>query len=154
MDLHLTWDFNVDPMSCILAHKTHDKVFYFDEFILENASTEQTIKEVIKAYPDHKGNIIINGDASGDNRSTQSEWSNYVIIRNALRRHYKNNNIHVHLRPFNPRIKNRIAAFNAKVLSYDGKRCLYVDPKCEKLLYNIYNLKYKVGTDIVDVQTY
>ena len=154
MPLHLTWDFNVDPMSCILAHKTADKVFFFDEFILENASTEQTIKEVIKAYPDHKASIIINGDASGDNRSTQSEWSNYVIIRNALRRHYKDNNIHVHLRPFNPRIKNRIAAFNAKVLSYDGKRCLFVDPKCEKLLYNIYNLKYKVGTDIVDVPTY
>lgn len=154
MPLHLTWDFNVDPMSCILAHKTADKVFYFDEFILENASTEQTIKEVIKAYPDHKAAIIINGDASGDNRSTQSEWSNYVIIRNALRQHYKENNIHVHLRPFNPRIKNRIAAFNAKVLSYDGKRGLYVDPKCEKLLYNIYNLKYKVGTDVVDVPTY
>jgi hypothetical protein len=31
---------------------------------------------------------------------------------------------------------------------------LFVDPKCEKLLYNIYNLKYKVGTDIVDVPTY
>lgn len=154
MPLHLTWDFNVDPMSCILAHKTPDKVFYFDEFILENASTEQTIKEVINAYPNHKASIIINGDASGDNRSTQSEWSNYVIIRNALRRHYKDNNIHVHLRPSNPRIKNRIAAFNAKVLSYDGKRCLFVDPKCEKLLYNIYNLKYKVGTDIVDVPTY
>ena len=154
MPLHLTWDFNVDPMSCILAHKTADKVFFFDEFILENASTEQTIKEVIKAYPDHKASIIINGDASGDNRSTQSEWSNYVIIRNALRSHYKHNNIHVHLRPFNPRIKNRIAAFNAKVLSYDGKRCLFVDPKCEKLLYNIYNLKYKTGTDIVDVPTY
>ena len=154
MPLHLTWDFNVDPMSCICAHKTEDKVFYFDEFILENASTEQTIKEVIKRYPDHKASIIINGDASGDNRSTQSEWSNYVIIRNALRKHYKTNNIHMHLRPSNPRIKNRIAAFNAKVLSYDGKRGLYVDPKCEKLLYNIYNLKYKVGTDIVDVPTY
>lgn len=154
MPLHLTWDFNVDPMSCILAHKTADKVFYFDEFILENASTEQTIKEVIKAYPDHKASIIINGDASGDNRSTQSEWSNYVIIRNVLRSHYKTNPIHLHLRPSNPRIKNRIAAFNAKVLSYDGKRGLYVDPKCEKLLYNIYNLKYKIGTDIVDVPTY
>ena len=154
MPLHLTWDFNVDPMSCILAHKTADKVFYFDEFILENASTEQTIKEVIKAYPDHKSSIVINGDASGDNRSTQSEWSNYVIIRNALRKHYKNNNIHMHLRPSNPRIKNRIAAFNAKVKSYDGKIGLFVDPKCEKLLYNIYNLKYKVGTDIVDVPTY
>ena len=154
MPLHLTWDFNVDPMSCICAHKTADKVFYFDEFILENASTEQTIREVIKRYPDHKSSIIINGDASGDNRSTQSEWSNYVIIRNVLRQHYKQNKIHVQIRPSNPRIKNRIAAFNAKVKNYKGEIGLYVDPKCEKLLYNIYNLKYKVGSDEVDVPTY
>ena len=154
MALHLTWDFNVDPMSCICAHITNGKIFYFDEFILENASTEQTIKEVIKRYPSHRGPIIINGDASGDNRSTQSEWSNYVIIRNVLASHYNPSQIKVQIRPFNPRIKNRIAAFNAKVKSYDGQIGLYVDPKCEKLLYNIYNLKYKVGTDIVDVPTY
>ena len=154
MPLHLTWDFNVDPMSCICAHRTQDKVFYFDEFILENASTEQTIGEVIKRYPNHKGTIIINGDASGDNRSTQSERTNYVIIRNALRRHYPMNPILLNLRPFNPRIKNRIAAFNAKVRDYNGQVNLYVDPKCEKLIYNCRNLKYKVGSDEVDVPTY
>jgi len=154
MPLHLTWDFNVDPMSCICAHKTKDKVFYFDEFILENASTEQTINEVIKRYPNHKGTIIINGDASGDNRSTQSERTNYVIIRNALRRHYTTNPILLQIRPFNPRIKNRIAAFNSMVKDYNGVRKIFVDPKCEKLLYNIYNLKYKVGSDEVDVPTY
>lgn len=154
MPLHLTWDFNVDPMSCILAHKTENKVFYFDEFILENASTEQTIGEVIKRYPNHKGTIIINGDASGDNRSTQSERTNYVIIKNALRRHYPYNPILLHLRPFNPRIKNRIASFNAMVKDYNGIRKIIIDPKCEKLIYNCRNLKYKVGSDEVDVPTY
>ena len=154
MPLHLTWDFNVDPMSCICAHKTNDKVFYFDEFILENASTEMTINEVIKRYPDHKGTIIINGDASGDNRSTQSERTNYVIIRNALRRHYPETPIQLHIRPFNPIIKNRIAAFNNMVIDYTGTRKIFVDPKCKWLLYNIENLKFRVGTDIVDVPTY
>ena len=154
MPLHLTWDFNVDPMSCICAHKTKDKVFFFDEFILENASTEYTINEVIKSYPNHRGSIIINGDASGDNRSTQSERTNYVIIRNALRRHYPMNPIQLHLRPFNPRIKNRIAAFNNMVVDYTGARRIIVDPKCKWFLYNIENLKYKIGSEVVDVPTY
>jgi PBSX family phage terminase large subunit len=79
--IHLTFDFNVDPMSCILAHKTEDKVFYFDELVLENSSTQRTIEEFIKRYPEHKADIIINGDASGDNRSTQSEYTNYAIIK-------------------------------------------------------------------------
>ncbi len=152
--LYLTWDFNVDPMSCILFHKTETKVFYFDEFILENSSTQRTIDAVIEKYSAHEGDIVINGDASGDNRSTQSERSNYVIIRNALQQHYPNKKIKFDLRPYNPPIKNRIAAFNAMVCNSKGERRLFIDPKCKQLLNNIYNLKYKVGTDIVDVPTY
>lgn len=154
MDLHLTWDFNVDPMSCILAHRYGGKVFFFDEVIKENSTTQNTIDEVIRRYPNHRGRIIINGDASGDNRSTQSEWSNYVIIGNALKRHYPNKIISLDIRPSNPRIKHRIAAFNAMVCDCYGNRKILVDKKCEKLLYNIYNLKYKVGTDEVDVPSY
>ena len=36
MDLHISCDFNVDPMAWVLAHKTDDKVFYFDEIVMEN----------------------------------------------------------------------------------------------------------------------
>ena len=154
LPLHLTWDFNVDPMSCILAHITDGKVFYFDEFVLENTSTERTIKAVIDKYKAHQGDIIINGDASGDNRSTQSEYSNYVIIQKALKVAFPKSKIKFRLRNFNPPIKNRIAAFNAKICNYNGERNIFIDPCCKKLLYNIYNLKYKVGTDIVDVPTY
>lgn len=154
LPLHLTWDFNVDPMSCVCAHVTNGKVFYFDEFILENSSTQRTIDAVIEKYPNHKGDIIINGDASGDNRSTQSEVSNYIIIKNALKSHYPENKIKFHLRPYNPPIKNRIAAFNAMICNSKGERRAFFDKKLKWCLYNIYNLKYKVGTDIVDVPTY
>ena len=154
LPLHLTFDFNVDPMSCILAHVAGGKVFYFDEFILENTTTQGTMDEVLKKYPAHKTDIIINGDASGDNRSTQSEVSNYVIIRNALKRHYPNNKIKFDLRPYNPPIKNRIASFNAMICNHNGERKIFIDKRCKWLLYNIYNLKYKVGSDVVDVPTY
>lgn len=154
LPLHLTWDFNVDPMSCICAHIAGGKVFYFDEFILENTTTQGTIDEVIKRYPNHKGDIIINGDASGDNRSTQSEVSNYIIIKRALKRHYSDKKIKFHLRSFNPPIKNRIAAFNAMVKNHNSERKIFVDKRCERLLYNIHNLKYKAGSNIVDVPTY
>lgn len=154
LPLHLTFDFNVDPMSCIIAHKTDDKVFFIDELVLENATTQSTVEEFIRRYPHHKADIIINGDASGDNRSTQSEMTNYIIIRNTLKRYYPNLPIKFDLHNFNPPIKNRISAFNAMVCNSKGERKIFVDKKCDKLLYNIHNLKYKVGTDIVDVPTY
>ena len=152
MDLHISCDFNVDPMAWVLAHKTEDKVFYFDEIVLENTTTAHTCDEFCRRYPVHRGKIIINGDASGDNRSCTSEYTNYVIIKKKLLKY--GYDVDIRIKAFNPPIKNRIAAFNAKVRSADGEVCLYVDKKCEKLLYNIYNLKYREGTSRIDVPTY
>ena len=152
MDLHISCDFNVDPMCWVLAHKTDDKVFYFDEIAMENTTTSKACEEFCRRYPNHKGKIIINGDASGDNRSCTSEYTNYVIIKKKLLQYGYDADIQI--KAFNPPIKNRIMAFNSKVRSADGDICLFVDKKCEKLLYNIYNLRYKEGSSRIDVPTY
>lgn len=152
--LHITCDFNVGTMMWCLAHVTANKVFFFDEVVLENVTTEDTIQEVIRRYPDHKGAIIINGDAAGTFRNTQSEIDNYKIIVNALRRHYPRNPIHVVIRPSNPRIKHRITVWNNMILDPRGQRRIIIDPKCKWLLYNMEELKYKPGTDIIDLPTH
>ena len=154
LPLHLTCDFNVDPMCWALAHKDEENVYFFDEIVLENTSTQQCIEEFIRRFPKHKSEIIINGDASGDNRSTQSEYTNYVIIKNALKKHgYEN--VKFKLRDYNPPILNRISAFNARVKNSNGECHLFIDPrKCKWILYNIYNLSFKEGTSIVDVPTH
>ena len=152
MDLHISCDFNVDPMCWVLAHKTDEKVFYFDEIVLENTTTAKACEEFCRRYPNHKGNIIVNGDASGDNRSCTSEYTNYVIIKKKLQQFGYDADIRI--KAFNPPIKNRIAAFNSKIRNANGEICLYVDKKCEKLLYNIYNLKYKEGSSRIDIPTY
>ena len=151
-DIHISCDFNVDPMAWVLAHKTEDKVFYFDELVLENTTTSKTCDEFYRRYPNHKGKIIINGDASGDNRSCMSEYTNYVIIKKKLQSFGYDCDIRI--KSFNPPIKNRVAAFNAKVHNANGEIGLYISPKCEKLLYNIYNLRYVVGSSRIDVPTY
>ena len=48
----------------------------------------------------------------------------------------------------------RIQAFNARVRNAVGEIRLFVDPKCKWFLHNIYNLKFKEGTSIVDVPTH
>ena len=151
LPLHISCDFNVDPMCWVLAHKDDNNIYYFDELCIENTTTQQTIDEFIRRYPDHRGGIIINGDASGDNRTTQSELTNYLIIKNALELHGYEPKFE--LRNFNPPILNRIQAFNAKVRNANNEPHLFVDRKCEKLLYNIDNLSFKEGTSIVDVPT-
>ncbi len=150
--LHLTCDFNVDPMMWCIAHKDDESVYFFDEIVVENATTEMCIKEFMERYKNKEQEIIINGDASGDNRSTQSEYTNYAIIQRLLKENGYNN-VKFQLRNYNPPILNRIAAFNARVRSTDGKIRLFVDKKCKYLLENINNLRYKEGTSIIDAPT-
>ena len=152
MNLHISCDFNVDPMCWVFAHKTDDKVFYFDEMAMENTTTAKACDEFYRRYPNHKGKVIVNGDASGDNRSCTSEYTNYVIIKKKLLQY--GYDVEIQIKAFNPPIKNRIMAFNSKVRSANGEVCLFVDKKCEKLLYNIYNLKYKEGSSKIDIPTY
>lgn len=155
LPLHLTCDFNVDPMMWCIAHKDEENVYFFDEIVVENATTEMCFKEFLCRYPNHKAEIIINGDASGDNRSTQSEFTNYAIMRQLLRDNgYNDRQFRFDLRDYNPPVLNRIAAFNARVRNADGKRRLFIDKrKCKYLYKNILNLRYKEGTSIIDVPT-
>ncbi len=152
LELHISCDFNVDPMCWVLAHRDKECVYYFDELVIENTTTAKACEEFLNRYPKHKTKIIINGDASGDYRSCTSEMSNYMIIKKALEAYgYR---VQFEIRSFNPPIKNRIIAFNSKVRNAEGKVSLYVDPKCKQLLYNINNLRYKVGTSIIDLPTH
>lgn len=153
LPLHITCDFNVDPMCWLLAYKDDENVYYFDELAIENTTTQQCIDEFVRRYPNHNADIIINGDASGDNRTTQSEFTNYAIIRNTLKK--QGYNPKFRLRPYNPPILSRIQAFNARVKNSVGDVHLFVDERrCKKLLYNIYNLSFKEGSSIVDVPTF
>ena len=154
LPLHLTCDFNVDPRCWALAHKDDENVYFFDEIVLEKTTTQQCIEEFLRRYPRHKSEIIINGDASGDNRSTQSEYTNYAIIKNALTG-YGYTDVKFRLRDYNPPILSRISAFNARVKNSNDERHLFVDPRrCKWILYNIYNLSFKTGSRIVDVPTH
>ena len=153
LPLHLTCDFNVDPMMWAVAHKDDENVYFFDEIVIENTTTQQCIDEFLRRYPNHKAEIIINGDASGDNRNTQSEYTNYVIIKNALHK-YGYTNVKFALRDYNPPILNRVSSFNARVRNAKGQRHLFVDPRrCKYIMQNIYNLRFKEGTSLIDAPT-
>lgn len=151
LPLYITCDFNVDPMCWEIAHKDDNNVYFFDELVIENTSTQACIDEFIRRYPEHNGEIIICGDASGDFRSAQSEFTNYMIIKRALESY--GYNYKMKLRSFNPPILTRIQAFNARIKNARGERHVFIDKRCKWLLYNMYNLSFKEGTSIVDVPT-
>lgn len=152
--LILTMDFNVDPMMWCVCHKDDTSLYQIDEIVIENCTTEDAVGEFINRYPDHKGDIFLCGDASGNYRKTQSNLSDYLIVKNALLKYgYPANRIIQHTRGFNPPIVHRVRAFNQLVFNDDGERHYYVDPKCKWTIYNMKNLMYKEGTSVIDLPT-
>lgn len=150
--LYLSCDFNVDPMCWCIAHMDEKNVYFFDELVIENTSTQACIDEFIRRFPNHRSKIVICGDASGDFRNAQSEFTNYMIIRRALEAH--GYNVDFKIRPYNPPVLSRIQAFNARICNAAGERHVFIDPKrCKWLMHNVYNLAFKEGTSIVDVPT-
>lgn len=149
LPLHLSMDFNVDPMMWVVSHQSKDKIFVLDEIVIENCTTKDAAEEFIRRYPTHKAEIVLNGDASGNYRKTQSKYTDYAIVRNVLGKY--GYNVKVEIRRFNPPIQHRVHAFNALVYSDGGQRRWFCHPRCRRLIYNLKTLKYKEGTGIIDL---
>ena len=152
LDVHISMDFNVDPMMWVVSHQTAEKIFVFDEIVIENCTTQDAVDEFISRYPEHKAKIILNGDASGNYRKTQSKYSDYAIVRNALIKY--GYNVEVDIRKGNLAIKHRILAFNRLVYGDDGIRRWFVHPNCKWTIYNCKNLKYKEGSSQIDLPSH
>ena len=155
LDLHITCDFNYDPMCWAFVHKTQNKIYQFGELIEEATSTQLCAEKVTKLFPEHKGAIIINGDAAGNQRNcahTNPDMTNFKILKRELERYY-NRPVELRVRKGNPHKIKRFEAFNNMIRRYDGEICYYVSPECKQTIYNLENAKYKEGTREVDEPT-
>lgn len=155
LDLHISCDFNYDPMCWVLLHKDQNKLYCFDELVMEHTSTQLCAHEIIRRYPNHKGNIILNGDASGNAKNcahSNPDMTNFLIIKRELENYY-GRSVDLRIRRGNPHKVKRFEAFNNLVKRYDGEICFYIDERCKWTLYNIENAKYKEGTREVDEPT-
>jgi PBSX family phage terminase large subunit len=155
LDLHISCDFNYDPMCWVFFHKTQYKMYVFDELIEEATSTLLCARKVTEMFPDHKGNIIINGDAAGNQRNcahSNPDMTNFKILKRELERYY-NRPVDLKVRRGNPHKVKRFEAFNNMIKRYDGEICFYISDNCKWTIYNIENAKYKEGTREVDEPT-
>lgn len=152
LDLHISCDFNYDPMCWVFFHKDNQKIYVFDELVEEHTSTKLCCNIVYDRFKDHIGKIIINGDAAGNQHNcmqSNPDLTNFKIMQQELERLFcKKIDIKVH--KGNPHKIKRFEAFNNLVRRIDGTICFYIDERCKWTIYNIENAKYKEGTREVD----
>lgn len=159
LTIYLTCDFNVDPMSWVLAHRYNGEYHFFDEIVIENTNINECIDEFVRRYPEHRGRdtaVVITGDASGNNRDVRTEQvggTSYTQMVNRFNYHNYPGKVRVDVRDKNPPVLDRTAAWNSMVCNTNGIRRVFVNPKCKWLIHNLQNLRYKEGTSQIDEPT-
>jgi PBSX family phage terminase large subunit len=153
LPIHITCDFNVDPMCWLMVHRIKKEFHYFDEIVREGTCTVECVEEFAKRYPPETcKEIVINGDASGNSRSTQSARANdtnYKIMQTRLSE-LGYSRVRLDVRDANPEIVERVEAFNAAVCNTNGVRRIFMNPEtCPRTVYNNRNLKYIEGTSVI-----
>jgi hypothetical protein len=148
--LPLLWalDFNVDPMSSVVAQLDGNKVYVLDEIVLRRSSTAEACAEFVRRFGNVRRDVTIYGDASGHHRQTTGS-SDYSIIRNYFdqmpytRADYRTPKV-------NPSVRDRISLVNSRLKNAEGKTRLWVDPKCKELIRDFEEVSYRGDTSDID----
>jgi Terminase large subunit, T4likevirus-type, N-terminal len=148
--LPLFWalDFNVDPMSSLIAQIREGNVYVLDEIVLRNGTTQEACEEFLKRYPRHDAGIHVYGDASGNQQQTTGA-SDYEMVREYFIVH-STTTVRYRVPKANPSVRERINLTNAKLRSASGEIGLRVDRKCKELIKDLEQAAYKADTNQID----
>ncbi len=146
----LLWalDFNVDPMSSIVAQICRGRVTVLDEIVLRHATTEEACEQFHKSFGRHQGGIVVYGDASGNSTHTTG-GSDFQIIREFFRSN-GNTSVQYKVPRSNPPIRDRVSLMNAKLRPASGDIQLMVDPRCKELIKDLEQVAYKEDSNLID----
>lgn len=85
-EICLAFDFNVNPMTCLVGMIKDRRRYVIEEFKISKSSTRDLCESVIhrlidkRLIDDNSRSLIITGDASGKSGSSKSNLSDYEII--------------------------------------------------------------------------
>ncbi len=136
--IHVGMDFNIDPMSAVLMARHGDILHVFDEIVLFGSNTDEMVDEIRQRYGRQSRVIIYPDPASRQRKTSAGGRTDLSILQNA--------GFEVRAKTSHSQIRDRINAVNARLQSSDGKRRLYVDPKCKKVIESLERHTYKEGT--------
>lgn len=143
-----TLDFNVDPLCSLVVQKYRHEVRVLDEIVLRRATTEQLCEEFGRKFPNLQGGVTVYGDANGTATHTNSESTDYGVIR----KFFQDRGVRVQFRvpKSNPGVRDRVGLMNAKLRSATDEVSLFVSPKCKELIDDFEQVSYEEESMQID----
>ena len=140
--LHIGMDFNVDPMSCVVAQIEKGKILVVDEIVIYSSNTDEMVQEIRDRYGS-KIQIFIYPDPACKQRKTSAGGrTDLSILQNA--------GFNVKVKHKHTPIRDRVNNVNSRLKSANGTRYIFVSKSCKILIKGLQQQIYKIGTNIPD----
>ena len=148
--LPLLWalDFNVDPLCSLVAQKVKDEVRVLDEIVLRRATTEQLCEEFAQRFGNPAAGVDVYGDASGSAMHTNSDSTDYGVIRDFFRA--RGVRVRFRVPKSNPSVRDRVVTMNGKLRSAADEVSLFVSAKCRELIDDFEQVSYEEDSTQID----
>lgn len=135
--IYVGMDFNIDPMSAVVAVRKGDTLYVIDEIRMFSSNTQELVAEIKSRYPNSK--VWAFPDPAGAARKTSAGGiTDHAILANAgfvVKAH----------RSHTP-VRDRINAVNSRLCDSTGIKHLYVSPKCKCTIEGLERHTYREGT--------
>lgn len=145
MELVLSFDFNVNPMTCLLGTIKGARIQIIEEFKISKSSTRDLCELVINRLRDKRyltgRSIIVTGDASGKHGSTKSNLNDYEIIMQCF--DDANIDITPNVPEANPAVRDTVNDVNNRF----EKESLIISGQCPELIKDLELVGWKQGAD-------
>ena len=137
-------DFNIDPMSAVIATRAGDTLHIIDEVRMFSSNTVEMVSEIKQRFP--KSKVWVYPDPAGNQRKTSAGGQTDVTILANAGFVVKAPRVHTPVR-------DRINAVNSRLCDTIGIRRLFVDPKCKYTIEGLERQTYKEGTSQPDKES-
>lgn len=144
-DIVLSFDFNVNPMTCILGSISGKRRYIIEEFKITKSSTRDLCELVINRLKDKRYlssiSLIITGDASGQHGDSKSNLNDYEIIMECFDRAKIEYIISVP--KANPPVRDGVNYVNNEF----EKGNLFISDQCPELVKDLELVGWKQGAN-------
>ena len=140
-EIHIGMDFNIDPMTSVVAEIKGDNIYIYDEIIIYSSNTDEMVQEIKSRYKEK--HIFIYPDPASKQRKTSAGGvTDLAILKNA--------GFNLRVRNAHPLVRDRINAVNTKLKNTNGKRTLFIANNCKNVVKALERQIYKENTVIPD----
>ena len=132
-------DFNVSPISAIIATVKNHVIDIVDEIRIFGSNTQELCDEILTRYPNKKimafpDPSCVQRRTSAGGRTDLSILQNNGFVCKVLRSHMA--------------VRDRINSVNSKLCNANNVRTLFISPKCKNIVNTLVKQTFKEGTSV------